>query len=226
MNASIKSVMTLLLVLGLVVSFADLVVAVEGQGGCSKACAKCEKCKKGFKSLFDGKTLKGWEGDKKLWFVENGMIVGRSAGIKSNQFLFTTKEYGDFVLYIKFRLVDGKGNSGFQIRSKKVGTHAKGYQADAGQKYWGWLYDEKRRGKLVGSPPETVKHYKPAGWNEYVICCKGPNIELKLNGFVTAKYVEKDSKIPRKGIIAPQLHVGPPMEIQIKEIRIKELPAK
>jgi hypothetical protein len=174
--------------------------------------------------LFDGKTLKGWEGDTKLWRVEDGMLIGRAAGIKKNQFLCTTDQFEDFVLYVKFRLVGGKGNSGFQIRSQKLPGHvAKGYQADVGQRYWGWLYDEKRRGKLAVAPRETQKHYKPDGWNEYLITCKGADIELKLNGFTTVKYTEKDAKIPRKGIIAPQLHVGPPMELQIKCICIKTL---
>ena len=59
-----------------------------------------------------------------------------------------------------------------------------------------------------------------------MITCQGPDIELKLNGFTTVKYTEKDPKIPLKGVIAPQLHVGHPMEIQIKEIRIKPLKAK
>ncbi len=188
-----------------------------------KGCG-CLKCK-GFERLFDGKTLKGWEGDEKLWKVKDGLIVGRSNGdIKHNHFLCTTKKYGDFILYIKFRLVDGKGNSGFQIRSTRHPDYVlKGYQADVGARYWGWLYDEKRRGKLATSPPETKKHYDPKGWNEYLIKAVGPNIELELNGFVTVKYTEKDATIPREGLIGPQLHKGPPMEIQIKEAWIKKV---
>ena len=183
--------------------------------------------KAGFKPLFDGKTLAGWDGDPKLWSVKDGILIGRTAGIKHNHFLCTKQAYENFELRVKFRLVGGKGNSGFQFRSKKLPDYVlQGYQADVGASYWGWLYDEKRRGKLAASAPETKKHYKPDGWNEYLIRADGPNIELKLNGFTTVKYTEKDSKIPRSGIIGPQLHVGPPMEIQIKEICIKTLPAK
>ncbi len=202
-------------------------VALAHCGHCGKGDDTAKKVKelkaKGFVSLFDGKTLKGWTGDAKLWKVVDGMIVGRSSNIKRNEFLCTEKKYGDFELYVKFRLVDGKGNSGFQFRSIKLPDKVKGYQADVGAKYWGWLYDEKRRGKLAGSPPETSKHYKPTGWNEYHIRAVGSKIELKLNGFTTVTYTEKDEKIPRTGIIGPQLHVGPPMEIQIKAILIKEI---
>ena len=221
MKTAIRSVATALFVFGLLGVDADRACGKEAKPCCPKTCPKCTKG--GFKPLFDGKTLKGWEGDKKLWSVEDGVLIGRTSVIKSNQFLCTTKEYGDFELCVKFRLLGGKGNSGFQVRSQKVAGHVRGYQADIGQRYWGSLYDEKRRGMLVVSPPETKKHYKPDGWNTYFIRCQGPNIELKLNGFTTVKYTEKDAKIPRKGVIAPQLHVGPPMEIQIKAICIKEL---
>lgn len=224
MSTHIRSAVASLCVVGLMAAGVAPAYGEQAASGDEKACAKC---KEGFTPLFDGKTLKGWEGDKKLWRVEDGMLIGRSSGrLKHNEFLCTTKEYEDFVLYVKFRLVDGKGNSGFQIRSQKIPGRVKGYQADVGQVHWGSLYDEARRGKLVGAPPETKKHYKPDGWNEYMITCKGAEIELKLNGFTTVTYTEKDSKIPRKGIIAPQLHVGPPMEIQIKEICIKPLKAE
>src|SRR5258708_4216168 len=79
-----------------------------------------EEDEEGFVSLFDGKTLAGWEGDKQLWKVENGMIVGDSAGIKQNEFLATKKSYGDFELRLDFRLRKGVGNSGIQFRSQRV----------------------------------------------------------------------------------------------------------
>jgi len=182
----------------------------------------------GFKPLFDGKSLAGWEGDPKLWSVKDGILIGRTAsGIKHNHFLCSKEAYENFELRAKFRLVGGKGNSGFQFRSERLDDYVlKGYQADVGAIHWGSLYDEKRRGKLAAAVPETKKHYTPDGWNEFVIRADGPNIELKLNGFTTLKYTEKDAKIPRTGIIGPQLHVGPPMELQIKEICIKTLPSK
>ena len=225
MNTTLRSVVTALFVFGWLAAGNT---QAERAGSQSPPCAKKKaKDDAGFKPLFDGKSLTGWEGDKKLWLVENGMLIGRSPGIKGNVFLCTKQSFEDFELRVTFRLLGGKGNSGFQFRSKKVPGHVSGYQADAGQKYWGCLYDEARRRKiLVKAPPKVKDHYKPDGWNKYVIRCQGPEITMQLNGFTTVKYTERDAKIPRKGIIAPQLHGGPPMEIQIKDIRIKTLPAK
>ena len=103
----------------------------------------------GFVPIFNGKDLAGWQGDATLWIVEDGVLIGRSPGIKHNDFLATTKEYGDFILRFDIRLIDGKGNSGVQLRSKRVpNSHeVSGYQADVGQGWWGTLYDEARRNR-------------------------------------------------------------------------------
>src|SRR5262249_21135075 len=74
----------------------------------------------GFVPLFDGKTLNGWDRDEGLWKVEEGMIVGDSAGIERNEFLATKKSYGDFELRLEFRLLKGNGNSGVQFRSNRI----------------------------------------------------------------------------------------------------------
>src|SRR5438046_2112295 len=101
------------------------------------------------KPLFDGKTLAGWEGDTaKTWRVEDGAIVGGSLDttVPRNEFLCTTKTYENFVLKVTFKLVGDKAraNGGVQFRSKRIPNHyeVSGYQADAGQTYWGALYDE------------------------------------------------------------------------------------
>ena len=119
------------------------------------------------------------------------MIVGRSAGIKHNDFFNTTRTFGDFELRLSFHLVGGKGNSGIQFRSKKIPGHVSGYQADIGEKYWGCLYDEARRNKvLVQAPAELDKVLKKEGWNDYVIRAQGDHIQLWVNGLrtvITAK---------------------------------------
>src|SRR6476661_1237429 len=108
--------------------------------------------------LFDGKTLAGWEGDAKTWRVEDGAIVGGSldAVVPRNEFLCTTKTYGDFELKLKFKLLGDKdkANGGVQFRTKRIPKHHEviGYQADIGQGYWGALYDESRRGKVLAGP--------------------------------------------------------------------------
>src|SRR5258708_5805783 len=133
---------------------------------------KTSPAEEGFVPLFDGKTLAAWEGDSQLWKVEDGMIVGDSAGIKENEFLATKKSYGDFELRLEFRLRNGEGNTGVQFRSRRVAgsSEVSGYQADIGEKYWGCLYDESRRNKiLVQAPPGLDKVLHKDGWNEYVV---------------------------------------------------------
>jgi hypothetical protein len=183
----------------------------------------------GFVLLFDGKTLDGWEGDMQLWKAAEGMIVGDSAGIKDNEFLATKKSFGDFELRLDFRLRNGAGNSGVQFRSKRVAdsSEVSGYQADIGEKYWGCLYDESRRNKvLVQAAPEIEQRLHKDEWNSYVIRAEGNRIVLKLNGQTTVDYRETDDSIAREGIIAFQVHSGGPLRVEFKNVRIQELPKK
>lgn len=180
-----------------------------------------------FVALFNGKDLAGWEGDTKLWKVADGMIVGDSPGIKQNQFLTTKQEYGNFELRLEFRLHGGKGNSGVQFRSKRVpdSTAVTGYQADIGQQYWGALYDEHRRNKMLAkpSPTQQEKLFNKESWNSYFIRAEGRRVTLKVNGETTVDYVEADDAIARTGIIALQLHSGPAMRVDFRNIRIRSL---
>jgi hypothetical protein len=186
-----------------------------------------EEKEEGFVPLFNGKDLTGWEGDTKLWIVEDGMLVGRSPGISYNDFLATTKPCGDFVLRLQVRLLKNEGNSGVQFRSKRVpNSHeVAGYQADAAPGWWGKLYDEARRGKVLAGPTDEVlkKALKPGDWNDYEIRAVGAKIALTLNGVKTAEYTEEDKNIPRDGIFAVQIHSGGPMEVQFKNLRLKEI---
>lgn len=180
----------------------------------------------GFVPLFDGKSLDGWEGNDKLWKVEAGMIVGDSPGIRKNEFLATKKSYRDFELRLEFRLKDGQGNSGVQFRSQRVpeSTEVSGYQADLGEKYWGCLYDESRRNKvLVQAPAELEGSLKKSDWNSYVIRAQGDRITLSINGFQTVDYREPDEKIAREGVFALQVHSGGPLRIEFRNLRIREL---
>ena len=185
------------------------------------------RAEEGFLPLFNGKNLDGWEVDTPgLWHAREGIIVGKSPGLKYNDFLRTKKNYSDFILKLSFRMLDGQGNSGVQFRSKPVpGSHeVSGYQADMGQQYWGCLYDESRRKKvLVQAAPESLGGLKKDGWNEYVITARGNHITLDLNGVRTVDYQEKEPGIETSGFIALQLHGGPPMEMEFRDIRIREL---
>jgi hypothetical protein len=183
-----------------------------------------------FAPLFDGMTFSGWEGDIGSSFrIEDGAIVGGSldAPIARNEFLCTTRRYGDFVLRLECKVAGANG--GVQFRTERVPGSAEvcGYQADmdASGVYWGCLYDESRRGMLVQADSAKVERVlRGDGWNTYEIRCEGPRIRLFLNGLKTADYTEADRGIPRSGLIAVQIHAGPPSETWYRSIVIAELP--
>jgi hypothetical protein len=181
-----------------------------------------------FRPLFNGENLEEWVVDTPgLWRVEKGEIIGVSPGLSYNDFLRTKKHYSDFILKVRFRMIDatGKGNSGIQFRSKPVpGSHEViGYQADIGQQYWGCLYDESRRKRVLAGPREGELKINKDGWNEYVIRAEGERIRLELNGVTTVDYRETEEGIDRSGFIALQLHSGPPLEMRFRELEIAEL---
>ena len=189
----------------------------------------------GEKSLFDGKTFDGWEGDtEKTWRVEDGAFVGGSldAVVPRNEFLCTKKEFADVELKVKFKLLGdrAKANGGVQFRTKRIPNHHEviGYQADIGQDYWGALYDESRRKKVLARPEKELidKIVKHDDWNEYTIRCEGPRIRLWLNGTLTVDYTEKDDKIERSGIIGLQIHGGAKAKVFYKDIKIEEIGAE
>jgi len=180
----------------------------------------------GFEPLFNGKDLSGWEGNLDLWKVEEGMIVGDSAGIKQNEFLATKEQYENFELRLEFKLRMGEGNTGVQFRSMREPKSSAviGYQADLGEKYWGCLYDEHRRNKVLEqAPAELDKVLKKDDWNTYVIRAEGNKITLLVNELKTVEYTEEDTAIAKTGIIALQVHSGPPLRIEFRNIRLKKL---
>jgi hypothetical protein len=184
---------------------------------------------KSAKPLFDGKTLKGWEGNLKWFRVEDGAIVAGSSKMKipRNEFLCTTSRYSDFELRVTCKIAPGTTNAGIQFRTERIPNHheVKGYQADMGEGWWGKIYDESRRRKALAEPDaeQLAKVLKPEDWNQYVIRCQGPHIELWINGFKTADFTEPNASIPRDGIIALQIHGGPAGEAWYKDIVIEEL---
>jgi 6-phosphogluconolactonase len=183
--------------------------------------------------LFDGQTLAGWEGDtQKTWRVEGGAITAGAPDKhqQNNDFLATTQEYDDFDLRFKMKLTGTEGfiNSGVQFRSRRVPNHfeVSGYQADFGAGYYGALYDESRRNKILMAPAKEIadKAVRPNDWNDYRIRAIGPHIQLWLNGIKTVDYIEADKAIPQKGIIALQIHGGAKAQVQFKDIVIEEIP--
>lgn len=188
-------------------------------------------------SLFDGKSLEGWElrsGEEKWWKVEDGMITGGSLEqeVPHNTFLASKKRYANFELRLKVKLSKGSGfmNSGVQIRSVRLPDNPEmsGYQVDAGIDWWGKMYDESRRNKVVGEPVDAAAIKAAAkdwDWNDYVIRCEGRRIRSWINGVPALDYTEQDAAIPQEGLIGLQTHGGGKLLAQFKDITIEELPA-
>ena len=182
-----------------------------------------------FTALFDGESLSGWEGNPDWFRVEDDAIVAGSMerAIPHNEFLCTEVQYGDFELRLKVKLKDGKGNAGIQLRSRRVpNSHeVSGYQADMGWNYWGCLYDESRRNRMLAEVLKEVQDeiVRKDDWNEYIIRCEGSRIRLWLNGRQTVDYVEQEEEIAGRGVIGLQIHSGPASEAWYKDIRIRKL---
>jgi hypothetical protein len=205
--------------------------------------------KDGFVCLFDGQTLNGWEGKPEFWSVKDGCITGQTTPenpTKGNTFLiWRGGKLGDFELRLKFRIVGG--NSGIQYRSEESPDFVVGgYQADfeAGDRFIGILYEERGRGILalrgqkvvvredgtkdvVGTTcddKEMLPSIKKEDWNEYVVTAEGNHLVQKINGFTTVDVTDNQtSKSRAEGILALQLHAGPPMLVQFKDIGMKKL---
>jgi hypothetical protein len=206
----------------------------------------------GFASVFDGKTLHGWDGDPAYWRVENGCIVGETkAGAipKQNTFLiWRGGSPANFELAAGYRLTGG--NSGIQYRSSElpdIRWAMQGYQADidAAQQYTGQIYEERGRGFLalrgqsasietgakpvvqgsLGSDAELKAAIHAPGWNEYRIVARGNILIQILNGRVMSTLIDDDTANRRMaGLIGIQLHAGEPMKIEVRNIRLRSAP--
>ena len=209
-----------------VVAWGNAAVAAEPDPNTLNADEK----EQGFVLLFDGKTLDGWDGDTRTWWVDDGAIVGSSDkhSPEHNTFLVYEEPYADFVLKAEVKLRNG--NSGIQFRSKLLPDWVvHGYQADlsfAGERSaWGNFYEEKGRGRGMMPTPgagwEKAKNIVRAkDWNQYEIYFKGSHIRLTLNGVVT---IDMHDEKTSSGVIGFQLHMGDPMEVRFRGIKIKPL---
>ncbi len=205
----------------------------------------------GFVPIFNGSDLKGWEGDPKLWSVQDGVIVGQTSDedpIEYNTFLkWTLGEVDDFELKLEYRITSG--NSGVQIRSFDLEQPyaVGGYQADidADLVHTGLNYGEKFRGILarrgqkavvneegkpevtgsLGDPEELASHINKDGWNSYHIIAKGNHFTYKINDVVMSELTDEDTDTRRRsGLLAFQLHKGPAMKVEFRNIELKRLP--
>jgi hypothetical protein len=215
----------------------------------SRALAEAPAVEEGFESMFDGKTLDGWDGDPDHWRVEDGVIVGQTTDekpAKYNTFLIWRKaKPGDFEIKAEFRMpLNAFANSGIQIRSwegpKK--WQVSGYQSDMDweNNYTGIIYGENYRGILANRGQEVVigkdhqpklvkqfatsedvaKAIKQREWNEYDIICQGNHIKQFINGTLTCELTDDDTMARADGVIALQIHAGPPMKVEFRNLRI------
>jgi hypothetical protein len=203
-----------------------------------------------FERIFDGKTLQGWSGDSKLWSVLDGAITGVTTDEESleyNKFLIWDGEVENFHFRANVRLI-GNSNSGIQYRSqhlKDAGEYVVGgYQCDIHPKAEnnGMLYHERGRGivakhgqkvivdglgdKWITGTTGAVQEIKLDEWNTFEIIATGNKLVHKLNGKVCAEIIDhhEDGR-SLKGVVALQVHRGPAMRVQVKDVELKRLPA-
>jgi hypothetical protein len=198
-------------------------------------------------SIFDGKTLAGWSGAKENWRVEDGAITGENkadAPIAQNTFIVYEKPVADFELTLEFRIQGG--NSGIQYRSKLVDKDkfiVGGYQADidANKRYMGINYEERgrgiiaERGEIIAIDKEGKKSRVGStgdadallglvnfdGWNKYRIVARGNVLQHYINDALVSEVQDSETeKFAKEGILALQLHAGPPMKVQFKNIEL------
>jgi catechol 2,3-dioxygenase-like lactoylglutathione lyase family enzyme len=184
--------------------------------------------------LFDGRTLDGWEGNLANWRVEDGAIVAGALDRRQpyNEFLATTRDYGDFELRLQYKVEGSNGfvNGGVQFWSQRVPASPEvcGYQADLGAGKDGDLYDESRRNVDLADPaPEVRTRALRAGaWNDYRVRAQGRHIEIWLNGVKTVDYTETDPAIPRRGKFALQIHGYAQTKVWYRGLELEELPPR
>jgi hypothetical protein len=228
-----------------------MIGALLASGSCGMATAQTPD--EGFQAIFDGRTLEGWETpDATYWSVENGAIIGRITAehpCTTNQYLvWRGGELADFELKLRARLNGAGGiNNGFQFRSRLLPDHdVCGYQVDNNlQTPWlVRLYDEYgrhtlamrgERAVLSGAGPPTVASISDAQgdawfrleeWHQYHLTCVGNRMTLKVDDKLAAEVIDNDARRRElQGILALQLHSGPPTVAQFKDIRLKVLKA-
>jgi len=209
-------------------------------------------CAKEPQELFNGKDLEGWNGDTTVWSVEDGEIVGRTkeGQLENNEFLiWKGGDVGDFKLTLQYKIQGG--NSGVQYRSKVVDPAkwiVAGYQADidSGPTYTGILYEERGRGILakrgekvtidregkatteqIGDAEELQKSIHTDDWNDYEIEVRNNRMKHTINGKVMSETIDRDQKNKDKsGVLAFQVHKGPPMTVRFRKVRYEPLEPK
>jgi hypothetical protein len=201
----------------------------------------------GFVAMFNGKDLNGWDGKPGWWRVEDGALTAESTPekpcAKHNYLIWRGGEPGDFELRVEYRIIGKGANSGVQFRSRSLPDwDTSGYQADieTGDQWTGCLFEHKRGGvsmrgqktviqadgkkeiTSLGDSKKLLEAVKPGDWNSYRILALGSEIVLEINGVVMCRATDQQAgAAARAGVIALQMHPGPPMKVQFRNLRIK-----
>lgn len=247
-----------------------LMLAVIMTASLGTSCVAQKKDKDGFVQIFDGKTLKGWDGDPTYWRVENGNLVGEitpTTLLKTNSFIiWRGGEPGDFEFKGEFNITS-EGNSGINYRSDQlpdVPFALRGYQADIDGKnrYTGQNYEERKRTTLAyrgqkttipaytgAATPEAVRanvknnawgaltvtgslgnsdslktKIKAEDWNSFRLVIKGNRLQHYINDVLMSEVIDEDTVNGKtKGLMGVQVHVGPPMKVQYRNLMLKQL---
>ncbi|MHC4177096.1 MAG: 3-keto-disaccharide hydrolase, partial [Planctomycetota bacterium] len=199
-----------------------------------------EEMRQGFISLFDGKSLAGWQGATEHWAAENGSLafVWKGAARSKEELLdlklMSTREYSDFILRFDCKLPKGS-NNGVAIRAPLEGDPAfAGMEIQIQDThYYRKLKGYEVFGSVYGVAPARIGHLKPNGqWNTEEILCQGKHVKVTLNGTVI---VDIDLDSVGKRTIDGQKHPGLKREkgyvgflghtgrVEFRNIRIKEL---
>jgi len=214
--------------------------------------ASASEADEGFASIFNSKDLTGWDGDPRLWSVKEGVIRGETTKenpARGNTFLiWRGGMLNDFELRLRFRIHNG--NSGVQVRSRDRGNWVvSGYQVEVApsKKQMGLFYDEKGRKRLatagqkavidakgeikvvgsLGEPEKIQEAYKEKDWNDLVVVGRGNHLIQKINDVVFSEVTDEHEAVrTTSGILALQIHTGPPMVVEFKDIRLKVLKAE
>lgn len=230
------------------------------QKAASETVSVQENIESGFKSIFNGQNLDGWEGDSRLWSVEEGVIVGETSeenNIEENTFLIWEEgEPANFEVRFEYRFVEVgeelSGNSGFQYRSERFTTEDKpdlkyrlrGNQADFAVSDWipGLHYEEKKRGILArrgqrveinsedkieeerfAEEEELGKAIVHDEWNEYHVYANEDTMRASINNQLMHEVIDLSGQSLESGVLGFQLHTGPPMRVEIRNVELKLL---
>ena len=206
-----------------------------------------------FEQIFDGKSLDGWKGDPTYWRAEDGILIGEITPdtlLKQNSWIiWQGGTVADFELKLEYRMSD-RGNSGIGYRCDPVPGQpytVRGYQADidGANDYTGINYEERGRKLLAlrgmktlilpskypsvvtvfSDPAGLKKHIRNGDWNEYHIYIRGGLFQHFINGVLMSEVNDKDlANGNHEGLLGVQVHVGPPMKIEYRNIRLKQYP--